>query len=82
MLRKKIKIAKTIEINGNVSDYVCAKINRVKMSDITTTAEFSVYVEGREVTVSNINQKALDKFCKELTRLMKDGGNKLNKMLK
>ncbi len=82
MPKKTLKIPKAVEITGNVGDFVCAKINRIKMSDITTTAEFSVYVREREITVSNSNQKALDKFCKELRRLIKDGGNKLSKMLK
>lgn len=76
-----IKIPKTVEIKGNTHDFVCAKINRIKMSDITTTAEFSVKVIGRDITVSNSNKKALDKFCKQLKSLIKNGGNKLTKML-
>lgn len=82
MPSKIIKIAKSIEITGNISDFICAKINRIKMIDITTTDEFTVSVDGRNVTVKNNNKKALDKFCKELTRLIKGGGNRLNKMLK
>jgi ribosome-associated translation inhibitor RaiA len=82
MPNKTIKIPKNIEIKGNMSDFVCAKINRIKMSDITTTAEFSVTVTDQDIVISNTNQKALDRFCKELRRLIKDGGNKLTKMLK
>jgi len=77
----KIKIPKNVVINSTVGDFVGGKINRIKMSDITTTEDFDVRINGREITVLHPNKKDIKKFTTRLKKLIKDSGNKLDKIM-
>lgn len=77
----KIKIPKNVKINTTIGDFVGRKINRVKMSDITTTEDFDVSVRGHEITIRHPNKKQLKMFSTRLKVLIKDSGNKLDKII-
>tara|TARA_R110001606_G_scaffold384114_2_gene546798 strand:- start:2633 stop:2905 length:273 start_codon:yes stop_codon:yes gene_type:complete len=77
----KIKIPKSVRIDTTVGDFIGRKINRVKMTDITTTEDFDVSVNGRDITIRHPNKKQLKMFSTRLKVLIKDSGNKLDKII-
>jgi hypothetical protein len=81
MKEKILKIPKKLVINDSLPIYVSKKIMKVKMSDITTTEEFSVNIKGRSVIIKHSNERELKKFSSRLNKLIKDGGNKLGKIM-
>ena len=81
MEEKKLKIPKKITINTTIGDFVAKKLMKVKMGDITSTHEFDIKVREREITISHPNKKSLNLFAKRLNVLIKDSGNKLDKII-
>jgi hypothetical protein len=51
------------------------------MTDITTTEDFDVSVNGRDITIRHPNKKQLKMFSTRLKVLIKDSGNKLDKII-
>ena len=81
METKTLKIPKNVKIDTNVGDFVSRKIMKVKMGDMTTAHDFELNVKGRDVTVYHPNKKSLNLFAKRLNLLIKDSGNKLDKII-
>ena len=81
MKERKLKIPKDFVINDNIGNWVSAKINKIKMSDITTTEDFSISVDNRVVYVRHNNVRQLTTFCKRLKEQIDKGGNKLAKAI-
>ena len=57
----KIKIPDDVEVES-LSEWLCKKINKVKMTDITTTQDFELSLKGRIVTVKHPDEKQFDTF--------------------
>ena len=79
----KLKIPKSIKIPGyEVGDWVTKRIDKIKMTDITTVKDFSIYVKSRnEITVSHENKSQLNKFISKLKVIFKNSENKLKKAI-
>jgi hypothetical protein len=76
----KIKIPDDVEVE-NLSEWLCKKINKVKITDITTTQDFELSLKGKIVTVKHPDEKQLKLFANKLTKLL-ISSHKLNGSMK
>lgn len=84
MPSKILKIPKSISVpKVEVGSWVMKRIDKVKMTDITTTKQFDIYVKSRsEITISHENAKQLNLFTSKLNKIFKGSVNKLKAAIK
>lgn len=84
MPTKILKIPKSIEVSKyEVGAWVAKRIDKVKMTDITSTKQFEIYVASRsEIKVTHENTKQLNLFTAKLNKIFKGSVNKLKTAIK
>jgi len=84
MPTKILKIPKSISVpKTEVGSWVMKRIDKVKMTDITTTKQFDIYIKSRsEIKITHENTKQLNLFTTKLNKIIKGSVNKLKTAIK
>jgi hypothetical protein len=61
--------------------WLAAKINRVKMGDITANGDISVSLKKNYIYISHEKAAVATKFTNRLKLIVKAGGNKMNRII-
>jgi len=78
----KFRIPKHItDEQKDIGIWVAAKINRVKMGDITANGDVSVSIKKNFIFVEHEKHAVAVKFSNRLKTIVKNGGNKMNKII-
>ena len=72
MTEKTIKIPKSNLKDRMAYEFVAAKVNKVKMSDLDFDGDISIRVDGLNVLLKHTDSKMLNKFVTRLRKLIKE----------